>query len=49
MPQRLGLGSQIQTTLALIQMRQNHCELHIQHRQDFTQNRHNNPTTTSNS
>ncbi|MFG2261315.1 hypothetical protein, partial [Streptomyces mirabilis] len=44
MPQSLGLGSQIQTALPLVQMREHHRELRVQYRQDFIRNRHNNPT-----
>ncbi|MET8748423.1 hypothetical protein, partial [Streptomyces sp. NPDC004728] len=45
MPQSLGLGSQVEAPLPLVQMRQQHRELHIQHRKDIIRNRHNTPTT----
>jgi hypothetical protein len=47
MPQSLGLGSQIQTALPLVQMRQHRGKLRIQYRQDFIRNRHNIPTSTA--
>jgi hypothetical protein len=47
MPQRLGLGGQIQAALPLVEVRQERRELHIQDRQDPFRYGHNNPYTTS--